>query len=211
MRSNPFAFAGFVAAAIAPLAVANAETPAPFAESLVAVIHAEGSQIYECKPDSSGKFVWQFREPVATLFDRGKTVGRHYAGPTWDFADGSVLTGKVVGRAPGATSGDIPLLELAVASRSGAHAVAGSASIRRINTRGGVAAGPCETRGIFLSVPYRADYEFHRTGPYDQLGSAPLSMPGPYEYLFGNEAPISGVVPALAGGVRLSLVREDRR
>ena len=49
-------------------------------------LHAEGAQLYECKPDSgdrseAGALTWQFREPIATLILDGKSVGRHYAGP----------------------------------------------------------------------------------------------------------------------------------
>ena len=53
------------------------------APSLTAIVtlHAEGAQIYECKPDAEGRLVWSFREPIATLLTEGKTVGRHYAGP----------------------------------------------------------------------------------------------------------------------------------
>jgi len=60
----------------------------------VATIHAEGAQIYECKADSGGKITWLFREPVATLLLNGKTIGRHYAGPTWELTDGSAVAGK---------------------------------------------------------------------------------------------------------------------
>ena len=62
-------------------------------ETLVATVHAVGAQVYECKADASGKLVWQFREPIATLLDDGKTVGRHYAGPHWEMADGSTVNG----------------------------------------------------------------------------------------------------------------------
>ena len=48
-------------------------------EFLVA-LHAEGAQIYHCKPDWEGKLAWQFREPVATLLLNGETVGRHLQG-----------------------------------------------------------------------------------------------------------------------------------
>ncbi len=34
---------------------------------------------------------WTFREPIATLLDDGKTVGRHYAGPNWEDNDGSAV------------------------------------------------------------------------------------------------------------------------
>jgi len=63
--------------------------------AVIATFHAEGAQIYQCKPDSE-KFpsepralAWQFREPVATLIVDGKSFGRHYAGPNWDHIDGS--------------------------------------------------------------------------------------------------------------------------
>ncbi len=59
-------------------------------EAVVARVHAEGAQVYECKPNPSGQLVWQFREPVATLLDGDKTIGRHYAGPHWELADGSL-------------------------------------------------------------------------------------------------------------------------
>jgi hypothetical protein len=88
-------------------------------ETLMATLHAEGAQVYECKPDAGGKLVWQFREPIATLLLDGKTVGRHYAGPNWEMLDGSAVSGKVAGRASGATAKDIPLLKLDVASARG--------------------------------------------------------------------------------------------
>lgn len=131
-------------------------------EILVATIHAEGSQVYECKANASGTLVWQFREPVATLIENGKTVGRHYAGPHWELADGSIVAAKVVTRANGATSSDIPLLKLEVTKRSGNSSFADVTTIQRINTKGGFAEGSCTTPGAFLSVPYSADYTFLR-------------------------------------------------
>ena len=113
-------------------------------ETLVATIHAEGAQVYECKADASGKLSWQFREPIATLLVDGKTVGRHYAGPNWELADGSAVVGKVAGRAPGATAKDIPLLKLEVTSQRGTGRLTGVTTIQRLNTKGGVAEGPCE-------------------------------------------------------------------
>ena len=57
-------------------------------EEIVATFRAEGAQIYECKPGNDGKLAWVFREPIATLLLDDKTVGRHYAGPTWEHRDG---------------------------------------------------------------------------------------------------------------------------
>ena len=147
------------------LPAAGAEVPDPIAapgEALVATIHAQGAQVYECKADASGKPAWRFREPIATLLFDGKTVGRHYAGPNWELADGSAVVGKVAGRAPGATPKDIPLLKLEVTSQRGSGQLAGVTTIQRLNTRGGVADGPCEQAGALLSVPYSADYAFYR-------------------------------------------------
>ncbi|CAN0460747.1 unnamed protein product [Phaeothamnion confervicola] len=133
--------------------------PVPGGER-VAIVHAEGAQVYECRRDLTNALSWQFREPVATLVDQGKTVGRHYVGPSWELADGTVITGKVVVQAPGATKADIPLLMLWVNTAKGHGLLAHARTVLRINTKGGVAAGACQNAGELLSVPYSADYAF---------------------------------------------------
>ena len=142
-----------------------ADTPLPDAiaapgYTAVLTVHAEGAQVYECKADASGKLAWSFREPIATLFADGKTVGRHYAGPSWENVDGSAVTGKVVGNAPGATAKDIPWLKLEVATHRGSGVLTDAAIVQRINTQGGKTEGPCPTAGGYLSAPYSADYVF---------------------------------------------------
>jgi hypothetical protein len=127
-------------------------------ETRVATLHAVGAQVYECKAGVSGALMWQFREPVATLVENGMTVGRHYTGPSWELADGSVIVAKAVGRAPGAGPHDIPLLKLEVAAHRGAGRLSEITTIQRVNTGGGVAEGACEKAGSLLSVPYSADY-----------------------------------------------------
>ena len=152
-------------AAMAGPAVAADPLPEAIAapgETVVLSVHAEGAQVYECKAATDGKLAWAFREPIATLLAEGKTVGRHYAGPNWELADGSAIVAKVAGRADGATRADIPLLKLEVVARRGSGDLATVATIQRINTRGGVAEGACDTAGAFLSVPYAADYAFYR-------------------------------------------------
>jgi hypothetical protein len=144
---------------------AQAEIPDAIAapgETLVATIHAQGAQVYECKADVAGKLTWQFREPVATLIENGKTVGRHYAGPHWELDDGSIVAAKVAARASGASAQDIPLLKLDVTTRRGSGRLADITTIQRLNTKGGTAEGPCERAGAFLSVPYTADYAFYK-------------------------------------------------
>jgi Protein of unknown function (DUF3455) len=151
------------------VSVTAAETPLPGAiaapgEAVVLSVHAEGAQVYECKVGSDGKPAWAFREPIATLLFDGKTVGRHYAGPTWEHSDGSAVVGKVAGSAPAATPGDIPWLKLDVVSRRGSGVLSDVATVQRIHTQGGKLEGTCDTPGTFRSAPYSADYVFLRKG-----------------------------------------------
>jgi uncharacterized protein DUF3455 len=167
MRPIPSTLA--VAIFLVPLAAARAQMPDAIAapgQPVAATVHAEGAQVYECKGDSSGKLTWQFREPTATLLlDGGKTVGGHYAGPSWEMADGSAVVAKVSGRVPGTTGGDIPLLKLEVTTQRGSGQLSGVTTVQRLNTKGGVAEGACDRAGAFLSVPYSADYVFLRKAP----------------------------------------------
>ena|SRR5215210_367936 len=133
-------------------------------ETAVVTMHAEGAQVYECKADAGGKLTWQFREPIATLMLEGKTVGRHYAGPTWEHSDGSAVMAEAAGRAPGVAQQDIPWLKLEVTERRGNGVLKDIATIQRINTQGGATDGTCERAGALLSMPYSADYVFLRKG-----------------------------------------------
>jgi hypothetical protein len=129
-------------------------------ETAMLTVHAEGAQVYDCKAGESGKLSWHFREPVATLIENGKTVGRHYAGPNWELADGSRVVGKTLSRASGATPNDIPWLKLEAVETHGAGQLTGVTAIQRINTRGGQIDGACDKAGAMLAVPYAADYVF---------------------------------------------------
>lgn len=133
-------------------------------ETQIAKLHAEGAQVYECKADAAGKLTWTFREPIATLMADGKTVGRHYAGPNWEYSDGSAVVGKVTGNAPGATAKDIPWLRLEAAAHRGNGILSSVTTVQRINTSGGALTGACSTAGAFQSEPYSADYVFLRKG-----------------------------------------------
>src|SRR5215471_1093982 len=134
--------------------------------AVIATLHAEGAQVYECKldPDKSlsgaRTLTWQFREPIAALFVDGKSIGRHYAGPNWDHSDGSSVKGKAITSMPGAKPNDIPWLKLDVVDRRGSGILSDAATILRVNTKGGIAVGSCESEGSYLSVPYSADYVF---------------------------------------------------
>ncbi|WP_166298026.1 DUF3455 domain-containing protein [Bradyrhizobium sp. 2S1] len=150
------------AAAQEPLAIAVRD------RTVITTLHAEGAQVYECKPDTGKSqslvraLTWQLREPIATLMLDGKSIGRHYGGPSWELTDGSAVKGKVVASAPGATSNDIPSLELEVVDQRGNGVLSAATVVQRINTEGGVARGSCERAGDYRSAPYSADYVFLR-------------------------------------------------
>jgi hypothetical protein len=136
--------------------------------AIIATLHAEGAQIYECKPDTSTPagqaraLKWQFREPIATLMVGGQTVGRHYAGPSWDLVDGGGVTGRVVTSTFAPSADDIPWSELEVVDHRNKGILSDAVIVLRINTKGGLAQGSCETEGRYLSIPYAADYLFLR-------------------------------------------------
>jgi hypothetical protein len=160
------------AAIILSAASASAQVPSAIAVSDAAVVltvHAVGAQIYECKPapldkssSQSGTLTWQFREPIAALIVDGKTIGRHYAGPNWDHIDGSGVTGKTAVSVPGTTPGDIAWLKLDVVDHRGDGILSHATAVQRINTRGGMLQGPCDSADGYRSVPYSADYVFLR-------------------------------------------------
>jgi hypothetical protein len=149
---------------------ALAQVPPAIAEgdgTAIVTLHAAGAQIYECKPDSGNKpegwaLTWQFREPIATLVFNGTSIGRHYAGPNWDHADGSGVKGRVVGSTPGATPNDIPWLKIETVEHRGSGILSDVTTVQRINTKGGVVQGSCQRAGSYVSVPYSADYVFQR-------------------------------------------------
>ena len=164
VRSAVLALLSMTAATVG---VSAAETALPDAiaapgETAVLTVHAEGAQVYECKAGADGKLAFAFREPIATLLVDGKTVGRHYAGPTWEHGDGSAVVGKAVGNAPGTTAEDIPWLKLQVVASRGSGVLSAVTTIQRVNTKGGKLEGACDKAGSFKSAPYAADYVFLR-------------------------------------------------
>jgi hypothetical protein len=133
-------------------------------ETVVAMLHAEGAQIYECKAGDDGKLGWVAREPIAALLLDGKTVGRHYVGPNWEHVDGSAVVGKLSARAPAPSASDIPWLKLEVVERRGNGVLSSVTTVQRINTHGGVPQGACDKVGALVSVAYACDYVFLKKG-----------------------------------------------
>ena len=155
-------------AAGAAFAQAPAEVTPPAGNRAAFTLSATGDLTYECKAvaDKPGAFAWTFGGPNATLWDSmRKEAGRYYAGPTWESADGSKVTGKQLAVAPGA-AGAIPL-QLVQASPGGSDGMmAGVTYIQRLKTVGGVApatpACAAGNVGAKTTVPYSADYVFFK-------------------------------------------------
>jgi hypothetical protein len=138
----------------------------PAGQKLMMTTSATGEITYECreKKDMAGAHEWAFVGPVATLYGADKKmVGKYYAGPTWEAADGSKVTGKQVAVAP-AKPGSIPLQLVKADPAMGAGAMTGVSYIQRLNTKGGVApAMACDAmgKGKRQVVAYEADYVFY--------------------------------------------------
>ena len=147
--------------------VDNASLPeavrVPAGQKVMMATKGVGEITYECreKKDTAGQHEWAFVGPVATLYGGDKkTVGKYYAGPTWEAADGSKVTGKQVAVSP-ASPGNIPLQLVKADPAMGAGAMTGVSYIQRLNTKGGVApAMACDTagKGKRQVVSYEADY-----------------------------------------------------
>lgn len=140
----------------------------PAGQQLFLEALASGVQIYECasKANAPGVYEWVFRAPEALLTDRaGRMLGKHYAGPTWEALDGSLVVGSVTARDNGWTATAIPWLLLSATSSRGDGMFKGTASIQRLQTVAGIApttaCGAANAKEI-ARVPYTATYYFYR-------------------------------------------------
>jgi hypothetical protein len=126
-------------------------------------VYAIGVQVYKWNGTA-----WTFKEPVANLYSnanyKGRGVGIHYVGPTWESNSGSkVVAARVpnTGCTPDATA--IPWLLLKTVSTDGPGIFSKVTYIQRTNTTGGLApTAPGTTVGEEKSVPYTAEYYFYR-------------------------------------------------
>jgi hypothetical protein len=131
----------------------------PGNESLAQRAMAAGDQIYTCGGSS-----WVFTRPDAKLFaESGKEIGSHFAGPTWEWFDGSRVMGRPVANAtPDPDS--IPWLLLTATDHQGGGAMSHVSSIQRLSTKGGKApASGCDAshKGEETRAHYTAIYVFY--------------------------------------------------
>jgi len=136
-------------------------------QTLMLVAKVSGVQIYECGVDrnNAAGYTWNFKAPEADLFDtRGRMIGKHYAGPTWEASDGSKVIGQFKASDKGSDTNAIPWLLLNAKSNSGRGLFEQTTSIQRLNTGGGKApADGCDRThlGNDARVPYTAQYYFY--------------------------------------------------
>jgi len=147
-----------IGAASCPAGVPAALAPAAD-QTLAFALDADGVQKYAC----NGAGAWAFVAPEAVLFQGNQAFIHHYAGPTWEWLDGSTVVGA---RVAGATvdASAIPWLLLRVTNRNAIDGkMTGVTAIQRLVTTGGLApAGACNP-GDAADVPYTAQYLFYRT------------------------------------------------
>jgi FtsP/CotA-like multicopper oxidase with cupredoxin domain len=151
LQASQIDYPGNVPASLAPAAD----------QRLAFAFDAIGVQKYECRTTG-----WFFTAPDARLYRGKNDVGHHFAGPTWEYQDGSTVVGaKVAGATVDATA--IPWLLL---KSTGHGDVDGKmtevTSIQRLQTVGGLApATGCDADhlGALADVPYTATYYFFRT------------------------------------------------
>jgi hypothetical protein len=134
----------------------------PADTGVIGAYTAKGVQIYVCAVHGAVT-EWTFKAPEAQLVDaKGAAFAKHYAGPTWEAADGSKITGKVLETAPAPTAGAIPWLLLS-AEPVGQGVLASARFVQRVNTAGGVGpTGGCPAAGTEQRVPYTAEYIIYR-------------------------------------------------
>ncbi len=145
---------------------AGASIDVPAGTSVVLQATGDGVQIYTCT-DAPGGAKWVLKAPDAKLLDAsGKTIGSHFAGPTWKLADGSQVQGELVASRAAPGNGSVAWLLLRAKAGTGKGSLANVAFIRRTETHGGVAPqSGCETSqdaGKTVRVPYTATYTFYR-------------------------------------------------
>jgi len=143
----------------------------PAGEVLSLRAHGTGVQIYTCQPgkDNPSEFTWVLRAPQADLVDgAGRKIAKHYAGPTWEANDGSMVVGEVVAGDDGPDPTAIPWLLLRAKSTSGAGLFRNTQFIQRLRTSGGKApAEGCDQAhpDAESRIAYSADYLFYSARP----------------------------------------------
>jgi hypothetical protein len=136
----------------------------PVGNKLLLTVNAKGDQIYQCNLQQ-GAYSWHLQAPDAMLFDmHGQVVGKHFAGPIWEYKDGSQIVGEVLKKVDVDPKTSISWLLVKVLSNKDIGLFSDVSFINRINTHGGLPplAG-CDSNhlGTEKRVHYTANYIFY--------------------------------------------------
>jgi hypothetical protein len=127
---------------------------------LLLAVQGKGDQVYRCAAGA-----WTLIRPDAVLFDdKGVQVGKHGAGPFWQYKDGSVVHGELVSKKAAPDAADVPWLVLRASAHDGDGLLSQVVTIERVETHGGQPpAVGCDAAhaGAELRVPYTAKYSFY--------------------------------------------------
>jgi hypothetical protein len=139
------------------------QPPAGYTQAFTA--KAKGVQIYTSTAEAGAAPKWVLEAPLAEL-TAGKSAIHHYAGPSWEAADGSKIArdkDTPVTTVPARkASADIPWLLIKVTADPAAGALSKIGYVQRIATHGGVApATPPVRTDTKVGVPYTATYVFY--------------------------------------------------
>lgn len=164
MKDNPIMLKRFMTT-LATLAIV-AQPIGAYAAGVLE-LHGRGVQIYRCETTTSG-FTWRLTGPEATLLTAdGKVAGRHFAGPSWQATDGSVVVGEVLASGTptdaSKAAASIPWLVLHAKSHAGSGRFGEVTHVVRSHTAGGAApltGCGASTKDQETRVPYTADYTF---------------------------------------------------
>jgi FtsP/CotA-like multicopper oxidase with cupredoxin domain len=129
----------------------------PAGHRLAFSLDATGVQIYACQVSATGH-AWVLQAPEADLFNpRGRSVGTHYVGPTWEYRDASsVKASRVAGVSPDPSS--IPWLLLAATTHAGTGKMAEVTYIQRLDTVAGLAPAAATCNADHIGEVARSDY-----------------------------------------------------
>ena len=135
---------------------------APAGHILLGHVIGKGVQIYTCQADTSGGHAWVHSGAEADLIDEdGNVIGRHYAGPTWEFNHGGKVTAQRLVAVPQTKAP--PWLLLGATDNSGSGTLGRTRYIQRVHTAGGLPPAICNASdtGKEIRVAYTADYYFY--------------------------------------------------
>ncbi len=154
---------GSMKAADVPAAIA-----VPSGNKVAYTLKGSGLLNYECRPKADGSgFDWVLASPEAVLRDKNDAiVGKYYGGPTWEYGDGSKVTGKQLATAPAPAAGSIPWQLVQANPSTGNGVLGGVTYIQRINTNAGTApSDSCNSTTVAgkKQVRYSADYVFYKS------------------------------------------------